>query len=990
MNIFELFKESYGVGVVASKKQAKDPRYSHSLTKDVRPDTPKKNAKALMLASKNLNEAPAGEAVPDENLTNILKLIAGLESNGRNIKNQTGSGAHGIYQFVPDTFELVKKGLDDNHPYKNASWDDFKENTDIQNSYASAGMMDNVRYLNNKKIPVNVETIYNAHHFGPFVASLMHKNPDRSLKDIYEQNKDIKGMPSWETIKKQNPYLDDDATGASTTAYHKQRASNPAMQKFYDDVGVDVASLYDQDEISLPNEAPVVATTPKAEEEPKQNVDAIATNPQVTRAKKVIPQTTKLRTTGTTTAPDPQTAKNVAQDATQSRLDKDGETPGDKAMAAQIEKEKAKDDAINAELGGADAAGATPTPASEYDDVKDAFGSEEDAALQDKQAEELSKTYAERGKESLNNDRLEKEEAELKRLQTELEYTGTEDAFGGERQSEEEVAAQKKELEREIDVKKRAIAFIKDPGITSDGGGSMTPEQLEFLKAKEKEELEIKQAKEEGRKPDPALIGNKSVGELELDAARAYRYGAQAEKEGKPEVAAAARKEGDANMKVRRDMVDLGVTWMSGAGNPDQAQRTIDDVKAGNTTGINMFQKPEGEEREQFQQNQAEADRQDAENEEGAWDRTSTLDDEKKKVDPTPLDKRPQAEPEEPKSTTAAKTSYSGSVASTGGATSKGGGYGQGAEVDATVSATPKVDPYPNPGYTGEELRIYNKLSDSQKAKIIRDHEKYKRNVANQMKTYNPRLGPPPRDPDSLKPRSLLDIVHQQQLTAIEGGTQLVDPAKWREVSKVLGMSNRTWEDKKKRDAALDAIRFKAPSMDELQKGMTPIVDKSINKDEPVKANVPPASRSNNTSAIGQAIDPTAGLTPFKGTLKTGEKLRNIDGKSFVVPAPQGNVLGTNLGNDNASQQARDLQKQKAEEEEKKAEQEAAAAEQKAKEEQQKAEQKAKQEARKAEDERRRQEQQAEQERRVSGSTQTVGAPVKVGESAIFRAIMRK
>lgn len=39
------------------------------------------------------------------------------------------------------------------------------------------------------------------------------------------------------------------------------------------------------------------------------------------------------------------------------------------------------------------------------------------------------------------------------------------------------------------------------------------------------------------------------------------------------------------------------------------------------------------------------------------------------------------------------------------------------------------------------------------------------------------------------------------------------------------------------------------------------------------------------------ATDPTAGLTPFKGTLKTGEKLRNINGKSYVVPAPQGNVL---------------------------------------------------------------------------------------------------
>jgi len=59
MNVFELFKESYGVGVVASKKQAKDPRYSHSLTVDVKPDTPKKNRKALGLTEATAQEKAA-------------------------------------------------------------------------------------------------------------------------------------------------------------------------------------------------------------------------------------------------------------------------------------------------------------------------------------------------------------------------------------------------------------------------------------------------------------------------------------------------------------------------------------------------------------------------------------------------------------------------------------------------------------------------------------------------------------------------------------------------------------------------------------------------------------------------------------------------------------------------------------------------------------------------------------------------------------------
>jgi hypothetical protein len=43
-------EEAAGVGVIASKKQAKDPRYSTSLTKDVRPGQVQKNLKAFNLA----------------------------------------------------------------------------------------------------------------------------------------------------------------------------------------------------------------------------------------------------------------------------------------------------------------------------------------------------------------------------------------------------------------------------------------------------------------------------------------------------------------------------------------------------------------------------------------------------------------------------------------------------------------------------------------------------------------------------------------------------------------------------------------------------------------------------------------------------------------------------------------------------------------------------------------------------------------------------
>jgi hypothetical protein len=42
-------EDAAGVGVIASRRQARDPRYSTSLTVDVHPDTPKKNMRALRL-----------------------------------------------------------------------------------------------------------------------------------------------------------------------------------------------------------------------------------------------------------------------------------------------------------------------------------------------------------------------------------------------------------------------------------------------------------------------------------------------------------------------------------------------------------------------------------------------------------------------------------------------------------------------------------------------------------------------------------------------------------------------------------------------------------------------------------------------------------------------------------------------------------------------------------------------------------------------------
>ena len=207
--------------------------------------------------------------------------------------------------------------------------------------------------------------------------------------------------------------------------------------------------------------------------------------------------------------------------------------------------------------------------------------------------------------------------------------------------------------------------------------------------------------------------------------------------------------------------------------------------------------------------------------------------------------------------------SYSAPVKSAGGAVKPGSGYGQGG---VQTPATPKVDPYPNPGYTGEELRIYNQLSDGQKAKITTDFEKSKNNTAQLRKNITPGTGPTSY-PDA-KPRSLLDIKHQQTLSNIEGGKVLVDPAQARDVSKALGMRNLNSTEQKARDAAIAGLRFTAPSLQDIQKGMTPIVDKSTQYQSDQNANAYDGKIGDAYRTLGEPeVEPVKPVT--KGSKQT-------------------------------------------------------------------------------------------------------------------------
>jgi hypothetical protein len=63
-------EEAGGVGVIASKKQARDPRYSNSLTKDVRPGQINKSLKAF-----NLKEQSAVDRLTQHEIEHLSSLI---------------------------------------------------------------------------------------------------------------------------------------------------------------------------------------------------------------------------------------------------------------------------------------------------------------------------------------------------------------------------------------------------------------------------------------------------------------------------------------------------------------------------------------------------------------------------------------------------------------------------------------------------------------------------------------------------------------------------------------------------------------------------------------------------------------------------------------------------------------------------------------------------------------------------------------------------
>jgi hypothetical protein len=117
VNSYELEEDAAGVGVIAkNKKMAKDPRYSMSITKDVKPNTPKDMLRAFRLSEDNISKQDMMKmikqflpvAMKDLKIKRVPHIV--LQPH---IKEEGGQASFG--RFVNEE-EKIYLGIADRHP----------------------------------------------------------------------------------------------------------------------------------------------------------------------------------------------------------------------------------------------------------------------------------------------------------------------------------------------------------------------------------------------------------------------------------------------------------------------------------------------------------------------------------------------------------------------------------------------------------------------------------------------------------------------------------------------------------------------------------------------------------------------------------------------------------------------------------------------------------------------------------------------------------
>ena len=108
MNLFDIFEDASGV--IATKKQAKDPRYCMSLTKDVRPGEIDRQLKKMSLAE---DAAPNLKEVGNIFLKHCIKSLGITTAPSIRLVPEIGSSEHptfGTFDPESNTIKVAYKG----------------------------------------------------------------------------------------------------------------------------------------------------------------------------------------------------------------------------------------------------------------------------------------------------------------------------------------------------------------------------------------------------------------------------------------------------------------------------------------------------------------------------------------------------------------------------------------------------------------------------------------------------------------------------------------------------------------------------------------------------------------------------------------------------------------------------------------------------------------------------------------------------------------
>lgn len=113
------------------------------------------------------------------------RLFDAESYGGRSDAQSETSSAAGMYQMTEGTYRDLQRGLDDDDPFKNLSFEEHKADPEAQRHYGRRLQELNMQGLKNRGVPATAQNMYAAHHFGITRAlGLVNSESDRPVSQV--------------------------------------------------------------------------------------------------------------------------------------------------------------------------------------------------------------------------------------------------------------------------------------------------------------------------------------------------------------------------------------------------------------------------------------------------------------------------------------------------------------------------------------------------------------------------------------------------------------------------------------------------------------------------------------------------------------------------------------------------------------------------------------------------------------------------------------